>query len=337
LAGTPVVHRNGQSTFAEYVAQDDLIDGVVIIKNGYIVFEAYPNMRPEQRHFAWSVTKVVTATALAVLVEQGKVEMTTPIDQYLPELADSSWAGVSVQNVADMASGINCLDSDGYQDPSTCIYTHEEALGITAPTGRDPKFIPHLQSMTRVTEPGTRYEYVSANTNVLALLIETITKKQFSDALAELVWRPIGAESDSLTAISKAGFAYGSGGLHARLRDIARFGQVFVQPDLADVLSPSTVRKIQLGGQSFTDHQIEDHQTTFGDDVPERAGWQWDMIWSDEAMYKSGYLGQGLYVDPSRDLVIAWFGTGLDYSEIENEMLPISRQIAHSMDKGKVP
>jgi hypothetical protein len=47
-------------------------------------------------------------------------------------------------------------------------------------------------------------------------------------------------------------------------------------------------------------------------------------------LYKGGYLGQGTYVDPARDLVIAWFGTGLNYEETINSMLPVSRQIARA-------
>lgn len=332
IASLRVSHRFGETTFADYVTQDDLIDGVIILRDGQVAFESYPYMERHQRHFAWSVTKILTSTALASLVEQGRVDMAVPIDQYLPALTNSGWAGVSVQDIANMSSAIDCLDSDGYQDPTTCIYTLEETLGITAPTGRNPDFIQHLQSMSRNGEPGTGFEYTSANTIVLALLIEAVTQKPFSGAVRELVWVPIGAEADGMMAISDAGFAYGSGGLHARLRDIARFGQVYTQPDISGVLSPSTVRSIQQSGVAFSEAQLAGHRKVLGDDVPERAGWQWDAIWSDGALFKYGYSGQGLYVDPEQNLVIAWFGTGLNYDEIRNEMLPVSRQLARALD-----
>ena len=38
--------------------------------------------------------------------------------------------------------------------------------------------------------------------------------------------------------------------------------------------------------------------------------YQWDAIFTDGDMYKGGVGGQGLYVSPSRDLVIVWFSTG---------------------------
>ena len=226
-----------------------------------------------------------------------------------------------------MASGIDCLDSDGYQDPTTCIYTMEESLGITAPTGREPGFIEHLQGMQAHRAAGTKNEYVSANTNVLMLVIEAVTGKPYATALQELLWNPIGAESDALMAISKSGYAYASGGLHARLRDVVRFGQIYTQPELSGVLSKSMIGAIQTEGVALSPDRLEE---SLGDDVPERSGWQWDHIWADGAMYKAGYSGQGIYVDPARDLVVAWFGTGLNFEEIVNGMLPVSRQIARS-------
>jgi CubicO group peptidase (beta-lactamase class C family) len=248
--------------------------------------------------------------------------MQAPVDRYVTALGDSAWAGITLQHIADMASGIDCLDSDGYQDNSTCVYAMEESLGITAPTRRDLDFMTVLKSMQMHRESGRRNEYVSANTNVLALVIEAVTGTSYAESVEELVWGPIGAEADALMAISSEGYAYASGGLHARLRDVARFGQVFTGPGAIGVLSSAMVKTMQTGGIALDDSDA-------AIDAPERASWQWDEIWADGAMFKGGYSGQGLYVDPSRDLVIAWFGTARDY-DTGNSMLPVSRQLAHS-------
>lgn len=331
IADQTVTINGEEMRFEDYAMNDPLLDGVVILHNGKIAFEAYPNMKPWQRHFAWSVTKVVTSTALAILAEQGRIDMTAPVEQYVPELADTAWAGITIQNITDMASGINCLDSDGYQDNTTCVYQQEEALGIAADTGRELGFLDVVRSMQAKGAQGLQTEYVSVNTNVLGLVIEGATGRPYHAIIEELIWNPIGAEADALMAISDEGNAYAAGGLHARLRDMARFGQIYTQPESFSALSSSMIEKIQSSGLELSTTIKERVASVFGSDLPSRSGWQWDLIWPDGGMYKAGYSGQGLYVDPSRNLVIAWFGTGLNFNETINDMLPVSRQIAQSV------
>jgi CubicO group peptidase (beta-lactamase class C family) len=185
--------------------------------------------------------------------------------------------------------------------------------------------------MSRRGPAGEVFEYVSANTNILGLFAEAATGQAFATVLSEQIWRPIGAEDNALLAINEEGYSYASGGVIARLRDIARFGEIFVSPERFDVISPALVEGMQYrDGVPFSEDREERHASLFGDDLPHRAAWQWDMVWEDGGMYKGGYLGQGLYVDPDRELVIAWFGTGEDFSSKENEMPNVSRQIARS-------
>jgi CubicO group peptidase (beta-lactamase class C family) len=47
--------------------------------------------------------------------------------------------------------------------------------------------------------------------------------------------------------------------------------------------------------------------------------YQWDAVFEDGDLYKSGFGGQGLYVSPARDMVVVWFGTG-DGSTYEEPM-----------------
>ena len=253
------------------------------------------------------MTKVVTSTALAVLAEQGRIDMTAPVEQYVPELVDTAWAGITVQNITDMASGIDCLDSDGYQDDTTCVYQQEEALGIAAATGRELDFLDVVRSMQSRSAQGLQTEYVSVNTNVLGLVIEGVTGKPYHTAIKELIWNPIGAEADALMAISDQGNAYAAGGLHCTFEGCGAFWTRYIRnQNHFHSLSPSMIEKIQSSGLQLTPTAKERLVSVFATDLPSRSGWQWDLIWADGGMYKAGYSGQGLYVDPGRNLVIAW-------------------------------
>ena len=52
---------------------------------------------------------------------------------------------------------------------------------------------------------------------------------------------------------------------------------------------------------------------------------------NDGDFFKGGFAGQGLYISPTKDLVIAFFGTFDEDGEASNhEMTKIARQLAQS-------
>lgn len=61
---------------------------------------------------------------------------------------------------------------------------------------------------------------------------------------------------------------------------------------------------------------------------PTANHWQWDAVWDDGDFYKGGVFGQGLYVSPGRDLVIAWYSTVM-----LSDLTQYARQIADDVAK----
>ncbi|MEZ4571661.1 MAG: hypothetical protein R2849_15270 [Thermomicrobiales bacterium] len=62
---------------------------------------------------------------------------------------------------------------------------------------------------------------------------------------------------------------------------------------------------------------------------PRFNSWQWDFVTDDGDFYKGGFGGQGLYISPSRDLVVAYTGIpGLDKQG--NELKWVARQLSTS-------
>jgi hypothetical protein len=53
---------------------------------------------------------------------------------------------------------------------------------------------------------------------------------------------------------------------------------------------------------------FHDHRQYFGED-PDHNSFQFDDVYADGAMFKHGNLGQGIYVDPGRDVVGVYFST----------------------------
>ena len=334
IANFVVEVSDGKRSLEEYVTGNPHVNSVIILHEGRVVFESYPNMQPWERHFSWSVGKVITSTVLAILYAEGRVDVDRTVDHYLPELSGTAWEGTTVRNAVNMASGIDCLDGDGYQDPENCIYRLEESLNLTAQV-RDPlpQTIEVIANMQRRNPPGERYDYRSVDTLIAGLIIERVTDRPLWTALQEILWDRIGPEADAFHFVSEAGLAYAAGGMFLRLRDVARFGQLFVPSGVSGELLGEHLKVLQSeGGIALPQDRLDDiaeDRPMLAADMPTRSAWQWDMIWEDGGMFKSGYGGQGLYVDPDRDLVIAWFGTH-DTDWDEHELLAAARQLALS-------
>ena len=324
----------GERPLASYVNESPHINAVILLHKGRVAYEAYPNMHDYERHYSWSVGKVVTSAALAVLEASGRIDVDAPVERYLPELERTDWAGTSVRDVVNMTSGIDCLDGDGYQDPDNCIYKLEETLNLTARVREElPATIDIIRSMRRKLPAGDLYEYRSVDTMVIGLIIERVTQEPLWRAFQDLLWDRIGPEADAYHYISEDGVAYAAGGMFLRLRDLARFGELFMPSSpVGEGLDEHRALLMEDGGIGLHEARLNalvDSQPMLADDLPTRSAWQWDLIWPDGSMFKGGYGGQGLYVDPRQELVMAWFGTH-DTDWDSHELLPVARQLSRS-------
>ncbi len=329
LANLSVEAEGEDRSLESYVTNSPQVDGMIVMSRGQIVFEAYPRMQGHDRHLGWSVTKVVVGAALAALEHQGKVDMAQPVETYVPDLKRTAWEGISVRNIVNMASGIKCLDSEGYQNTNGCIYRYEESLGLTAQHNDPMETLDVLRSMERHRAAGTKYEYVSADTFVIGMVVENISGQPLALALQSLVWDKIGAEADGMMMVSPDGRAAAHAGLSARLRDIARFGQLYTGDGMGAFDAAHQADLRSRNGIRFSPQQLFQLKERYGDDAPTHAAWQWDMIWADGAMFKGGYSGQGLYIDPDKELVVAFFGTANERGR-SNDLLWVSRQLSNS-------
>ncbi len=316
------------------------VNGVVIAQGGDIIFERYPGMRSFDKHLLMSVTKIMVSALVAILEDRGLVDVRQGIDHYLPVLKGSAWEGTSVLDVLDMASGIDCPEEggeDAYSNPEQPYYHYEASLGWLAPTEQtcDTPYA-YMPTLGRRIAPGQAFEYTSVNTFVLSWLVEQIAGRPFNDILSAEIWSKIGAESDALISVSRSANAPAThGGMSAVLRDVLRVGLLFTPSGRAGVSDPvvsdSALEKILHGGRPeiFMRGSLGPELTKQLGEQPRHNTYQWDFVMADGDFFKGGYGGQGLFVSPERDMVIAFFGTpGADKKE--NEMTAIARQLSVS-------
>ena len=82
--------------------------GFLVIANNEIVFENYyRGFHVDGLHISWSVNKSFVSALVGIAIKDGLIEnIQDPIDKYVPELTNSGYAGVSIENILQMSSGV---------------------------------------------------------------------------------------------------------------------------------------------------------------------------------------------------------------------------------------
>jgi CubicO group peptidase (beta-lactamase class C family) len=320
----------GSLEFDEFLWSDhSTAMGVVILHEGKIVYESYPRMQEHEQPIYWSVAKILPATILRIFEERGELDVGKPIEAYIPELASSAFAGITVRNILDMASGLDCQDE--YEDRESCYYRYSMAIGDGFRDENAPDnpydFLETLE-VSKHAEQGTRYSYSGVNTFILGWLVEKITGHPFQDVFTKEIWYHIGAESDASYVAYRYGIPLTHGGFVSRIRDLARFGLLFT-PSYGvvsdrQIISDSHIELLQSGGNP---------QLRINANLPgvEQSGikhnvYQWDEIYANGYFFKGGWGGQGLIVNPAQDTV-AVFTSYFKDDASEVDLGPVMFQI----------
>ena len=322
VAAYAVDTPNGTMGFSDFLdsAQSTTM-GVVILHQGRIVFEHYPRQQPYEKMLFWSVAKVFVSTVVAILEDRGLVDTERPVEEYIPELKGSSWKGIPVRNILDMAAGIYCPDE--YVDKSSCYYGYSASIGEGYRDAASPDhpydYLAGLDA-PKFAAPGTAYSYSGPNAFVMGWLVEKVTGMPFQDALSREVWTKIGAESDAAFWAPRYAIPITSGGLLARVRDVARFGLLFTPSYrvVSDerIISERHLELLLRGGNpallenALVGRSKDTGEYTFGNArAPHvrHTTYVWSVYDNDD-IYMGGWAGQGLLVNPGRDLVAAWTG-----------------------------
>ena len=107
LDALPVTDSIGQPSTLAGLLDETYTDGFLVLKDGAIAYERYFNgMTPRSLHLSQSMAKSVTAAVCGILVGRSLIDPAKPVTTYLPELAETGWAGATVQQVLDMTTGV---------------------------------------------------------------------------------------------------------------------------------------------------------------------------------------------------------------------------------------
>lgn len=314
-------------------------NAIIVVHRGAIIYERYPRMRRIDSHLLMSVSKIFAGTLIGILEDRGRVNANDAVDTYLPQLRGSGWSGVALRDVLDMTSGIDCdeLAPEAYHDPSSTYYPFEESLGLI-PTYPESRYSTweYVATLRQAKTPGQAYDYTSVNTFVLGWIAERVTGRRYADLVTDEIWTKIGAEADALISSSRCGAVAHHGGFVCRLRDLARFGLLFT-PSWRTVSAMPLISERHLAAITRVSRpEIFDRGAYGRRDLeslaparPTHNAHQWDFVMPIGDIFKGGFGGQGLYISPVNDLVIAFFGTMVSERR-EHALKSIAQQLSET-------
>jgi|SRR5215471_1046135 len=145
---------------------------------GFSNVELQASVKPESIFQSGSVGKQFTATAVMMLVEEGKVGLEDPLTKYFPDAPDT-WKQVTVRQLLSHTAGFGDYpkDFDMRKD-----YTEEQEIKI-------------VEGVPLAYPPGTKWEYSNLGYLTLGVLIHKASGKFYGDFLHERVFEPLGMNS----------------------------------------------------------------------------------------------------------------------------------------------
>lgn len=190
-----------------------------------------------------SVSKLLTAAAVAKLVQDGKLDLDAPVQRYVPAFPQKQWP-VTTRQLAAHTGGIRHYTNADFSGPLACAPAFADVAAGLALFAADPLLF----------EPGTKYAYSTYGWSLISAVVEGASGQPFLDYLQDAVFDPLGMRAtggDHLRAIVPNrtrfyevdaqgevrhaehvdnSYKWAGGGLLSTPEDLVRFTSAHLQP-----------------------------------------------------------------------------------------------------------
>jgi CubicO group peptidase (beta-lactamase class C family) len=277
--------------------------GILVIYNGNVVVEQYGlNHSADLPWVSFSVAKSVVSLLYGAALKDGFIpSLDAPITDYLPEFKNTSYAGVSIKHILQMASGVAW--NEDYADRQSDI--------ARLPVEQDAGFA-YMGKLPHVAPAGQRFNYNTGETNIAGAILRKAIGGNLSDYAGAKLFQPAGLSNNAYWMLDAAnGDEFAGCCISATLRDYGRIG-LFVLDHTLNTVETSP----------FTSGWLL--ESTSPSPGSEGYGYFWWLL-GDGVYAAEGIFGQIILVDPNRQLVIAlqsaWQDAWSDRSEAQTMAL----------------
>ncbi len=265
----------------------------LVIRDDSIRYERYwDDYGPNSHSNSFSMAKSYISTLVGIAIDQGLIRsVDDQVCDYLEGFCGMGRDNITIKNLLTMSSGLDW--DEGY----ATLFS-----GVTR-AYYDRDLPGQMYNIEGLNKPGMDFNYMSCNTQLLAMVVEKVSGMHIADFASTYFWKKIGAERDAYWSLDEAdGIEKAYCCIYSNARDFARIGKLYLNNGRWNgelVISPGYVKAA-----------ISPASLNFGNLKNTRYGYQWWLTSYNEMdiFYARGILGQYVFVVPDINLIFVRLG-----------------------------
>jgi CubicO group peptidase (beta-lactamase class C family) len=293
-----------------FVGNPDInTEGIVIIKDGYIVGEAYFGyFKADSRHISHSMAKSFTSALIGIAISKGLIKsIDEKICRYYEEWdcndRNDPRSRISIRHAMTLTTGLEWQEDWTVWDPAT-----NDALKM----GASGHFIEYMSARKGIHEPGQRFYYSTGDPMLLSRVIQRATGMTAFEFAKQNLFKPL-----NITNIEwqqdRDGYTSTAWGLYTTVRDYAKFGYLFLNKGRWEGRQIVPEQWVEKSTQTDTSVKMWDaYGYLWHVNLPYRLQWTKSPVPSDsipsDGYMAEGVLGQYIFIIPSKDILIVRVG-----------------------------
>jgi CubicO group peptidase (beta-lactamase class C family) len=291
--GLPVQKLDDMEDYIENQNFDNYMDSLLIIRNGYLVYEWYPliGYNEDIRHHLYSCTKVFTSALIGVAIEEGYIGgVDDHVLDYFPNKTfdnmDARKQAITIKHLLTMTSGIEWMDDPNYYQMSM-----------------SSDWVKYVLDRPMEFDPGTVWNYNTGCSHLLSAILNEVTPNGTRAFAIERIFKPLNI-TNYLWENDAKGIPIGGTLLYLTPRDMAKFGFLYLNNGQwnGTQLIPSSW--VVESSTSFVSLEFEEGQGS-------GYGYQWWIYRWANAYTALGSNEQHIVVIPDYNLIV--ISTGNTY------------------------
>ena len=280
-------------------AELETLYGLLVAKNGTLIAENYFNEGSiDQVSGRASATKSFTSALVGIALEQGCLQgldqrMIDFFPEFAEEIQDPRKEQITIRHLLQMRGG----------------YPDEEFAGDYFETmffQGNWKFLPHLVDFPLASDPGAKFHYSNLTSHLLGVIVTRACGQDLETYAQKYLFAPMDADLYGWQ-VDDDGYHWGFGEIYVTARNMAKFGQVYLDGGVYDGNRVLSTDWVEASHQRYSEKIIRGGILPWYGSFRDRGyGYQWwsSRVGDHDFWYASGHGGNYIILLRDLDMVL---------------------------------